>query len=125
MDTIKNESLDSILDFLKSLNESQQEMKESKSKEQRRSNRMDVIGQNGNTGDHYLGSGIDTSGVTGLKLTPDEVYKDPFDVTNDDVVNSPSHYTSHPSGVECIAITEHMSFCLGNAVKYIWRAYLK
>lgn len=40
-------------------------------------------------------------------------------------VSSPSHYTSHPSGVECISITEHMSFNLGNAVKYIWRAGLK
>jgi hypothetical protein len=39
-----------------------------------------------------------------------------------DSVNSPAHYTSHPSGVECIAITEHMGFCLGNAVKYLWRA---
>lgn len=42
-----------------------------------------------------------------------------------DPVNHPQHYTSHPSGVECIAIAEHMSFCLGNAVKYIWRADLK
>jgi hypothetical protein len=42
-----------------------------------------------------------------------------------DPVNHPSHYTEHPSGVECIQITEHMNFCLGNAVKYIWRAGLK
>jgi hypothetical protein len=42
-----------------------------------------------------------------------------------DAVNHPAHYTAHPSGVECIAITEHMGFCLGNAVKYIWRADLK
>lgn len=42
-----------------------------------------------------------------------------------DPVNHPSHYTSHPSGVECIKITAHMNFCLGNAVKYIWRAGLK
>lgn len=45
-------------------------------------------------------------------------------MTNDPV-NHPDHYTSHPSGVECIQITEHMGFCLGNAVKYIWRASLK
>ena len=57
--------------------------------------RMDVIGQNGNDGQHY------------------------------DSVNHPKHYTAHPSGVECIQITEHMGFCLGNAVKYIWRADLK
>ncbi len=39
-----------------------------------------------------------------------------------DMVNHPPHYTDHPSGVECIEITEHMGFCLGNAMKYIWRA---
>lgn len=39
-----------------------------------------------------------------------------------DMVNHPPHYTSHPSGVECIQVTEHMSFCIGNAVKYLWRA---
>ena len=42
-----------------------------------------------------------------------------------DPVNHPEHYNAHPSGVEAIEITEHMSFCLGNAVKYIWRADLK
>lgn len=41
---------------------------------------------------------------------------------SDDPVNHPKHYTSHPSGVECIQVTEHMGFNLGNAVKYIWRA---
>jgi hypothetical protein len=40
-------------------------------------------------------------------------------------VDHPRHYTQHPSGVECIDVTEHMGFCLGNAVKYIWRADLK
>ncbi len=39
-----------------------------------------------------------------------------------DAVNHPKHYTDHPSGVECIQITEHMNFCLGNAIKYLWRA---
>lgn len=42
-----------------------------------------------------------------------------------DPVNHPAHYTSHPSGTECIAIAEHMSFCMGNALKYLWRADLK
>ncbi len=36
-------------------------------------------------------------------------------------VHSPDHYTAHPSGVECIQITRHMNFNLGNAIKYIWR----
>ncbi|MFA6063830.1 MAG: DUF3310 domain-containing protein [Gallionella sp.] len=39
-----------------------------------------------------------------------------------DPVTNPANYTAHPSGVECIQITEHMNFCRGNAVKYIWRA---
>lgn len=42
-----------------------------------------------------------------------------------DPVNHPTHYVAHASGIECIQITEHMGFCLGNAVKYIWRADLK
>jgi len=44
---------------------------------------------------------------------------------NNDPVNHPEHYLTHRSGVECITITEHMSFCLGNAIKYIWRADAK
>ncbi|MCC2279539.1 DUF3310 domain-containing protein [Streptomyces sp. ET3-23] len=40
-------------------------------------------------------------------------------------VNHPAHYTSHPSGIECIEITKHMNFPLGNAIKYLWRADLK
>lgn len=43
----------------------------------------------------------------------------------EDIVNHPKHYTSHPSGVECIQITEHMNFLVGNAFKYLWRADLK
>jgi len=42
-----------------------------------------------------------------------------------DIVNHPTHYTSHPSGIEAIQITEHMSFLMGNAIKYLWRADLK
>ena len=42
-----------------------------------------------------------------------------------DPVNHPSHYVSHPSGIECIQVTEHMGFNLGNAIKYVWRADLK
>lgn len=38
-----------------------------------------------------------------------------------DMVNNPPHYKSHPSGIECIEITEHMTLNLGTAVKYIWR----
>lgn len=42
-----------------------------------------------------------------------------------DPIEKPKHYLSHPSGIECIRITEHMTFTLGNAIKYIWRADLK
>jgi hypothetical protein len=42
-----------------------------------------------------------------------------------DIVNKPPHYTEHPSGIECIQVTEHMGFNLGNAIKYIWRCDLK
>jgi hypothetical protein len=39
-----------------------------------------------------------------------------------DPVNHPRHYTSLPSGVECIDVAEHYNFCVGNAIKYLWRA---
>jgi hypothetical protein len=42
-----------------------------------------------------------------------------------DMVNHPKHYTSDPSGVECIEITRHRNFNIGNAFKYLWRAGLK
>lgn len=41
---------------------------------------------------------------------------------SDLTVNHPPHYTGHPSGVECIQVTEHFNFNLGNAIKYVWRA---
>lgn len=47
------------------------------------------------------------------------------DLARQDTVYSPPHYTSHPSGVECIEVTEHMTFNLGNAIKYLWRCGLK
>ena len=42
-----------------------------------------------------------------------------------EAVNHPSHYNSDPSGVECIDIVKHRNFCVGNAIKYLWRAGLK
>lgn len=48
-----------------------------------------------------------------------------FPTKKHDPVNQPVHYTSHPSGIECIEITRHMGFNTGNAMKYIWRADLK
>ena len=42
-----------------------------------------------------------------------------------DSVNHPSHYNSHPSGIECIEIARHHNFNIGNSIKYLWRAGLK
>ena len=42
-----------------------------------------------------------------------------------DVINGPSHYTSHPSGVECIDVTKRLPFALANVIKYVWRYNLK
>lgn len=45
-----------------------------------------------------------------------------------DMVNHPPHYTSPAhckncgAPIECIQITRHLPFNLGNALKYIWRA---
>ncbi|WP_264765745.1 DUF3310 domain-containing protein [Moraxella catarrhalis] len=36
--------------------------------------------------------------------------------TENDAVNHPSHYTSDPSGIECIQITRHRNFNIGNAI---------
>ena len=57
------------------------------------------------------------------KERQNETPKPPPPMTNQ--IDHPPHYTQHPSGIECIQITEHMNFCCGNAVKYIWRAGLK
>lgn len=38
----------------------------------------------------------------------------------EDPIN-PSHYRKHPSGIECIEVTRHMNFNIGNSIKYIWR----
>jgi hypothetical protein len=68
-----------------------------------------------------IASKVTISTITELPKTPITKKAKP----KADMVNHPPHYTSHPSGVECIQITEHMGFNLGNALKYIWRADLK
>lgn len=49
-----------------------------------------------------------------------------------DPINHPSHYTSLGArcagcgaDIECIQVTEHLDFVIGNIVKYAWRAGLK
>lgn len=44
---------------------------------------------------------------------------------SEEAVNHPKHYNSDPSGIECIEVTRHRNFCIGNAIKYLWRAGLK
>lgn len=44
-------------------------------------------------------------------------------VENSDSVSHPPHYASGWSnGAEVIDLTEHLSFCAGNVVKYVCRA---
>jgi hypothetical protein len=44
-----------------------------------------------------------------------------------DNVNNPKHYNNSPAHctcgrrIECIDVTRHMDFCIGNAMKYLWR----
>lgn len=47
------------------------------------------------------------------------------EISSKEHVNHPSHYNSHPSGVECITITRHCNFNIGNVIKYCWRNGLK
>lgn len=52
----------------------------------------------------------------------DDVVSHSDTASQPDLVNHPAHYKAHPSGVECIQVTEHMGFNVGNAMKYLWRA---
>lgn len=47
------------------------------------------------------------------------------DKESPDMVEHPPHYTSDPSGVECIEIVRHRNFNIGSAFKYLWRNGLK
>ncbi len=72
--------------------------------------------------------GITTIGDNNSKhMLCNDLVKNNFSIAinNSDNVNHPEHYTSHPSGIECIEITRHYPFSIGNAIKYLWRAGLK
>ncbi|AIY01190.1 hypothetical protein ART_1591 [Arthrobacter sp. PAMC 25486] len=67
-----------------------------------------------------------TMPFSGEELTSPHMPSAPFD--NDlepDPVSAPSHYRSHPSGIETITITKHESFLRGNVLKYVLRAPYK
>jgi len=40
-----------------------------------------------------------------------------------DSINHPKHYNQLP--IECIDVVKHFDFCIGNVIKYCWRAGLK
>lgn len=44
---------------------------------------------------------------------------------DNDPVNHPRHYNSHPTGIEAIDVIEHFPCNVANAMKYLWRAGLK
>lgn len=54
-----------------------------------------------------------------------EYYFEEYSELKQDNVNHPTHYCSHPSGIECIEITQYYDFCIGCAIKYLWRNGLK
>lgn len=62
---------------------------------------------------------------TVTQISRDEQMMNELKQTENDAVNHPSHYISDPSGIECIQITRHRNFNIGNAIKYLWRAGLK
>lgn len=90
--------------------------------------RLAFIGSNGREYDKsgrrswYMASGEDLVLDLTLSMERMTVMPDAPVAPAHDPVNYPAHYTAHPSGIECIQITEHMDFCLGNAMKYLWRA---
>ena len=55
----------------------------------------------------------------------------PIEEQTHDPVNHPKHYNSSKARcecgrrIECIDVTRHLSFNIGNAIKYLWRAGLK
>lgn len=42
-----------------------------------------------------------------------------------DNINHPKHYSETVPGFECIEVAQHFNFCLGNVIKYVWRADAK
>ena len=77
-----------------------------------------------------LGRGLECRGCREQRYEGQESFGIVFKLVQDaekhefkpNQVDHPSHYAKHPSGVECITVTEHFNFNRGNAIKYIWRA---
>lgn len=47
------------------------------------------------------------------------------EASEDEQVDSPAHYISHPSGIQAIEVTKHEDFLIGNVFKYLWRRKFK
>jgi len=62
-------------------------------------------------------SGVVDTMTSELKPAPPQ----PDPKPEHDPVHHPKHYTSHPSGIECIEVTRHFGFNIGNVIKYCWR----
>lgn len=66
--------------------------------------------------------GFKTVNITEDTISPEEFH---------DPVNHPPHYNNSPAAcecgrrIECIDVTRHYSFNIGNAIKYLWRCDLK
>lgn len=61
-----------------------------------------------------------------IELVPTQrCFTEVVDVAKIDMVNEPPHYKNDKSGIECIEITRHRNFNIGNAIKYLWRSGLK
>lgn len=86
-------------------------------------NKIPVIDYRGKYDDHLFNKPLSEQYSGGVPYEHGKAIGNAFVV--DDAVNHPKHYTSHPSGVECIDIIEHMTHNAGAAVKYLWRAGLK
>ena len=88
-------------------------------------------GGNGREPDgHWTGTACDSVAVGSCTLcggtgrsTQKAPAPDPINPAPDPI--NPPHYRSHPSGVECVTITEAFDFLVGNVIKYAWRAGLK
>lgn len=75
------------------------------------------------TGASLIGPAIGHGGGVHRRSAPPRSADTPAAVPEapvEDAIN-PSHYRKHPSGIECIEVTRHMNFNVGNAIKYLWR----
>jgi hypothetical protein len=77
--------------------------------------------------DHGADSDCKACQNMGISVDPISGYVETLIVAKPefDDVNKPKHYNSHPSGVECIELTRHMTFDPGNSFKYVFRTELK